>query len=80
MNFTFITHVPQKDGSIKLCIFFSLVFSIYTIIIKVLLVRLGEVLGVTTIFEDKSAFIAGRQILDSRIRMVANEPVVYLKF
>jgi hypothetical protein len=74
LNATFVSLIPKKAGAVEIKDFrpISLIGGMYKIISKVLTNRLKSVLG-KIVSHSQSAFIKGRQILDSTL--VANECV-----
>lgn len=78
LNPSFIILIPKKVKSLALVDYMpiSLISGIYKIISKILSIRLSKVLG-SIISEQQSAFIGGRQILDSVV--VLNEAMDDIK-
>jgi len=77
VNTTWITLIPKKSGAMEIGDFrsISMVGCLYKIISKVLTNRLKEVMPIL-VGENQTAFIAGRQIIDSAL--IANEVITWL--
>jgi len=78
INSSFVTLIPKINCTVKLADFrpISLVGSLYKIISKMLAIRLKHVMP-EVITDNQTAFIKGRQILDSVL--IVNEAIAYIK-
>lgn len=74
LNLSFIVLIPKKEETSRPSDYrpISLIGVVYKIIAKFLSIRLNMVLG-SIIYEEQSAFISGRQIMD--IMVVLNEVI-----